>query len=146
MRTVAAVLLAGGLFAAAPAQALSIGPPDCHDFDRGLRAEANAAVLQIVWVGETREEHGHWITPLRAVVEEVANGRDLRRDQAIAWESRASVEVQEFWGQGRPVYLPGERRVATVDRDGDVDLWQPPGFYRSNLRTCYRRSLVSRAR
>jgi len=93
-------VLAGG---AAPAEALSIGPPDCNAFDRALREGVHTAVVRIVRVGATRREGGVHVTRVRAVVEELVNGRGVRRDQTLDWEDRVSEESLDLFGMDRPV-------------------------------------------
>lgn len=146
MRIAGALLgLALATAGAAPASALSFGPPDCRAFDRGLRGAANAAVLEIVGVGETRRVGDDWITPVRAVVKQVVKGRDLRRDQTLAWDDRVSEQALELFGGGPPGYGEGIDRVAVVDAAGRVTLWAPVDFYRWNLRNCYRPARSSAA-
>ena len=83
---------------------------------------------------------------MRAVVEEVVKGRDIRRDQILAWEDRIEEASLEIWGGGPPYYQDDIPRLATVSADGQsVRSWMPLEFYRHNLRTCYRRSMVSPA-
>lgn len=144
--------LAGALLAlavlaghAAPAEALSYGPPDCQALDRAVRESANFALVRIDWTGETRRQGEAHITPVRVVVQEVVKGRDIRRDQTLAWDDRVDDAGLELFGMDAPFYGKGAEHLAVIGGDGMVQLWGPVSFYEHNLRVCYRRALISRA-
>ena len=144
---IAGPLIAAALLmaSAAPVQALSIGPPDCHALDRAVRESPTFAVVRLEWAGETRREGAQHVTPLRVVVREVVKGRDIRRDQVLAWDDRVDEASLELFSMDRPHYQAGVEHLAVIDAAGRVDLWPPVGFYATNLRACYRRAMVSRA-
>ena len=144
----AGALLAIALLAGhgAPAEAMTMAAPRCHALDANIRSLPNPAVVRIVWLGEQRREADAYVTPIRVVVEEVVKGRDIRRDQILAWDDRVPANAIEVLESGPPTYVLGQDHLAAVTADRQVELWANVGFYAYNLRTCYRRSLISPGR